>query len=74
MAKYNKFADKLNQNTEEADDFFVSYSDLVTLLMTFFITMVAVSNVDVDKFVKIAFFGLNFFIIDSEVSKLKCEG
>ncbi|MBJ80056.1 MAG: hypothetical protein CMH60_01940 [Myxococcales bacterium] len=54
MAKYNKFAAKLEQNTEEADDFFVSYSDLVTLLMTFFITMVAVSNVDVDKFVKIA--------------------
>ena len=54
MAKHNKFANKLNDNSEEADDFFVSYSDLVTLLMTFFITMLAVSNVDVDKFVKIA--------------------
>jgi len=54
MSKYRKVANQLDAEQEEADDFFVSYSDLVTLLMTFFITMLAVSNVDVDKFVKIA--------------------
>ena len=54
MAKFSKFVHQLDDSQEEADDFYVSYSDLVTLLMTFFITMIAISDVDVNKFIHVA--------------------
>ena len=43
-----------NRRSEDGDDWLITYSDLVTLILTFFIMIAAISKVDPLKFERVA--------------------